>query len=74
MPFKFKPYARREPDKKSVMMIKSKDRTEPASVVSALISNLQDSWERDLHIYAFVARDSNLSLESVVDAVLAKSL
>jgi hypothetical protein len=54
------------------MMIKSKDRTEPASVVSALINHLQDAWEKDLHLYAFVARDSNLALKSVVEAVLAK--
>ena len=69
-PFKFKPYARREPDKKSVMMIKSKDRTEPASTVSALIDHLQDAWERDVHLYAFIARNSSLSLSRVVDAVL----
>lgn len=73
MPFKFKPYSRREPDKKSVMMIKSKGRSEPASVVSSLINHLQDAWEKDLHLYAFVAHDSNLSIDSVLGAVLAKS-
>lgn len=73
MPFKFKPYARREPDKKSVMMIKSKGRTEPASVVSALIDGLQDTWERDLHLYAFVASESDLTVESVIDALLTGS-
>ncbi len=70
MPFRFRPYARREPDKKSVMMIKGKDRTEPASVVSALIDDLQDAWDRDIHLYAFIGRDSSLSLNSVIDAVL----
>ena len=70
MPFKFKPYARREPDKKSVMMIQSKDRTEPASIASALISNLQDAWDRDIHLYAFTSRESGHTLEGVVNAVL----
>jgi HD superfamily phosphohydrolase len=69
-PFKFKPYARREPDKKSVMMIKGKDRTEPASAVSSLIDHLQDAWDRDVHLYAFVDHNSSLSLENVVGAVL----
>lgn len=70
MPFKFKPYARREPDKKSVMMIKSKDRIDPASTVSSLIDRLQDAWDRDIHLYAFVSTESNLSAKSVIDAVL----
>ncbi len=69
-PFKFKPYARREPDNKSVMMIKGKDRTEPASTLSALIDHLQDAWDRDIHLYAFVTSDSTLSVENVIDAVL----
>lgn len=70
MPFKFKPYARREPDKKSVMMIQSKERTEPASTASALISDLQHAWERDIHLFAFTSQQSSLSLENVVGAVL----
>jgi HD superfamily phosphohydrolase len=71
MPFKFKPYARREPDKNSVMMIhKTNDRTEPASTASALISNLQDAWNRDIHLYAFTSRESDHTLEGVVNSVL----
>jgi len=73
MPYKFKPYARREPDKKSVMMIKTKDRTEPASTVSPLINRLQDAWDEDLHLYAFVRSDSGLTLEKVIEAVLAET-
>ena len=52
------------------MMIQSKERTEPASTASALISDLQHAWERDIHLFAFTSQQSSLSLENVVGAVL----
>ena len=69
-PFKFKPYARREPEGSSVMLIKGKNRTEAASEASPLIANLQDAWKQDIHLYAFTVRDSTLTLNDVVSAIV----
>lgn len=63
MPFKFKPYARCEPeaDGRSVMLVKSKTGTEPASKVSPLIRHLHDLWEQEIHLYAFTQSGSSVS-------------
>jgi HD superfamily phosphohydrolase len=71
-PFKFKAYSRREPDNASVMMIKSKNRNDPASTMSTLIRHLHDAWENDLHLYAFVPNDSTLSTNEVIEKILEK--
>jgi HD superfamily phosphohydrolase len=68
--FKFKPYAMREQSKQSVMLIKGKQRLEPASMVSPLIRNVVSIWQEDIHIYAFVERKSGLTLSEVIDAIV----
>jgi uncharacterized protein len=68
--FKFKPYTMREESKQSVMLIKGKHRVEPASMVSSLIRNVISIWQEDIHIYAFVERDSPRTLTEVVDAIV----
>jgi HD superfamily phosphohydrolase len=69
MPFKFKPYARCEPDGRSVMLVKSKTRTEPASKVSPLIRNLHDLWEQEIHLYAFTQSGRSVSAEDVISSL-----
>ena len=68
--FKFRPYLRRQPTNDSVMLIKSKNRTVPASSASALINNMQEAWKGDVHLYAFVERSSSLTLGEVVQMVV----
>lgn len=68
--FKFKPYTIREESKQSVMLIKGKYRVEPASMASPLIRNVISIWQEDIHIYAFVERESILTLDEVVDAIV----
>jgi uncharacterized protein len=68
--FKFKPYTIREESKQSVMLIKGKHRVEPASMVSPLIRNVVSIWQEDIHIYAFVERESKLTLNEVVEAIV----
>jgi HD superfamily phosphohydrolase len=68
--FKFKPYTMREESKQSVMLIKGKYRVEPASTVSPLIRNVISIWQEDIHIYAFVERESSLTLGEVVESIV----
>jgi HD superfamily phosphohydrolase len=67
--FKFKPYLRREQTDDSVMLVKARKGIQPASEASPLIKHLWDAWDKDIHIYAFVSRESNLELNEVVEAV-----
>jgi len=69
--FKFKPYLTRQPTGDSVMLIKAKGRTEPASAVSPLIRHLWDIWNEDIHLYAFVCAEDSVSIEEVVRLVLS---
>ena len=69
--FKFKPYLRRQPTGDSVMLIKGKTRTEPASAVSPLIRHLWDIWDEDIHLYAFVRTEDTATIDDVVKLILA---
>jgi HD superfamily phosphohydrolase len=69
-PFKFNPLTRRKPDRESVMLIKSANGTVPASTVSPLIAHLRDSWEQDIHLYAFVLQDNSATLNEIVSKIL----
>ena len=64
--FKFRPYLRRQPNGDSLMLIKSRGATYPASAMSSLIRNMYDAWEGDIHLYAFVERTSSLTTDEVV--------
>lgn len=65
--FKFKPYARREPDKESVMLIiENNKKTVPASRISPIIRNLYSCWEEDIHAYAFVLNENAISIDEVI--------
>jgi hypothetical protein len=70
--FKFKPYLRRQETDASVMLLKSKTGTQPASQASPLIQHLWDAWQKDIHVYAFVADESNLTLDEVVEAITGR--
>jgi hypothetical protein len=69
--FKFRPFLLRQPTGESVMLIKGKTRTEPASVVSPLVRDLWHIWNEDIHLYAFVRAEDSRSIDEVVDLILA---